>query len=313
MGEVATQQLLNWGPAKKRPRRLNAAKHGCRAKELIVPGERRSDYDKLWEMWLAEYAPESEVDMELLRMLVHAAWRLRRSERALREVERALKKARGPAAEWTDDEIRRVQLMQRYKTTDENSYYKALRNIEFMKRSRDQELQKWEKEHPEAAKAKRKADEEQQNTKAPLTRAQGMFQGQNSPKKRKKYTRLEQWVEVRIEDGNTVTKLYPSNEDLIEEGKEMLPPPDLIYRRINFPDGVPPEYYWASSDEQFRKYGGWGIQRMRVDTCWTRSTRNASEGRACRAIDGAEFTAAGIERRKRMRESFEVLTLPGPV
>ncbi|MBV9269417.1 MAG: hypothetical protein JO061_24830 [Acidobacteriaceae bacterium] len=43
---------------------------------------------------------------------------------------------------WTDDEIRRVQLMQRYKTTDEDSYYKALRAIESMKRTHDQEVRK---------------------------------------------------------------------------------------------------------------------------------------------------------------------------
>ena len=88
MGQAGTEALLGWGKGKRRPRHLNAATHGCRAKELILPGERRADYNRLWEMWLGEYSPESEVDIELLRTLVNAAWRLRRSERALAQVER---------------------------------------------------------------------------------------------------------------------------------------------------------------------------------------------------------------------------------
>jgi hypothetical protein len=103
---------------------------------------------------------------------------------------------------------------------------------------------------------------------SPKTRAQLLFQGQNNPKKQKhkKLPRMEQWIEVRIEEDGTVkTTLYPSNEQLIEDGQEMWPAPELVYRRINFPDGVPPEYYWATSDEQVRKFGCCGIQRMTID------------------------------------------------
>jgi len=35
MGQAGTEALLDWGKGKKRPRHLNAATHGCRAKELI--------------------------------------------------------------------------------------------------------------------------------------------------------------------------------------------------------------------------------------------------------------------------------------
>jgi hypothetical protein len=100
----------------------------------------------------------------------------------------------------------------------------------------------------------------------PKTRAETLFQGQNSPKKLKKVYTLEQWVEVRIEDGKTVTTLYPSNAQLIEDGKKMYPPPDYVYRRINFPNGIPEEYYWVNQDPVARKLGGCGIQRMTPDT-----------------------------------------------
>ncbi len=102
---------------------------------------------------------------------------------------------------------------------------------------------------------------------SPKTRAQALFQGQNHPKKRKKIVRMEQWIEVRVRDGQTVTRLYPSNEELIKCGQRMLPPPEFVYRRINFPDGIPPEYNWAGpKNEIHRERGGCGLQRMTVDT-----------------------------------------------
>ncbi len=101
---------------------------------------------------------------------------------------------------------------------------------------------------------------------APTTRAGQLFQGQNHPKKRKKIVRMEQWIEVRIRDGQAVSKLYPPNDTLIKEGQKMLPPPEFVYRRINFPDGVPHEYDWTGISEAQRKLGGCGIQRMTVDT-----------------------------------------------
>jgi hypothetical protein len=75
---------------------------------------------------------------------------------------------------------------------------------------------------------------------------------------------LDQWVEIEIENGRTVTTLFPSNEKLIEAGQKMFPPPELIYRRLNFRDGVPPEYAWTGSATN--PTGRHGVQRMTVDT-----------------------------------------------
>lgn len=110
------------------------------------------------------------------------------------------------------------------------------------------------------------ADAERPAGEKALTRAQMMFQGQNSPKKKKKIHLLEQWIEVRIEEGKTVTTLYPSNQILLKHGQTMWPPPDLVYRRFNFPDGVPEEYRWVGMTEERATLGGSGLQRMTVDT-----------------------------------------------
>ncbi|MGA8027149.1 MAG: hypothetical protein WB992_08375 [Bryobacteraceae bacterium] len=85
-------------------------------------------------------------------------------------------------------------------------------------------------------------------------------------KKPRKIPILEQWIEVRVEAGQAITKLFPPNERLIEEGKDMDPQPELVYRRLTFFNGVPKEYHWATHDEHARQYGGSGIQRMTVNT-----------------------------------------------
>jgi hypothetical protein len=103
----------------------------------------------------------------------------------------------------------------------------------------------------------------------PKSKAQQLFQGQDNPKKQnvKKKVRLEQWVEITIEDGVVKTELFPSNEVLIKEGQAKWPPPEIIYRRLNFVDGIPDNYAWAGiNDENHRKWGGCGLQRMTVDT-----------------------------------------------
>jgi len=46
----------------------------------------------------------------------------------------------------------------------------------------------------------------------------------------------------------------------------MFPPPELVYRRINFPDGVPDVYSWCGPTQEIREFGGCGIQRMTLDT-----------------------------------------------
>ena len=85
-------------------------------------------------------------------------------------------------------------------------------------------------------------------------------------KKRREIIRLEQWIEIEIRDGLTVTTLYPSNEVLLKEAEEMDPPAEFVYRRLNFPHGVPSEYDWATDDPLRRARGGHGIQRMTFET-----------------------------------------------
>jgi hypothetical protein len=87
---------------------------------------------------------------------------------------------------------------------------------------------------------------------------------------------IEQWVEVRARDGQTATTLYPSNAKMRERALTMDPPPDMVYRRLNFVDCVPVEYYWTTDDPARRRNGGHGIQRMDVQT-WLETIEREEE------------------------------------
>lgn len=112
----------------------------------------------------------------------------------------------------------------------------------------------------------------------PPTPAQRLFQGQKAKKNQRKVAVLEQWIEVRIENDIVTTTLYPSNRDLVERGQTMDPPPELVYRRFHFPDGVPAEYSWAVPDPALRQRGVFGTQRMTIDTWLEMSNHEMSCG-----------------------------------
>jgi hypothetical protein len=85
-------------------------------------------------------------------------------------------------------------------------------------------------------------------------------------KKKATTTSLEQWIEVTIQEGCAVTTPYPSNADLRKIGQAMQPPPEMVYRRINFPTCVPPPYWWTTNDQSRRQRGGHCLQRMSLET-----------------------------------------------
>ncbi len=257
----------------------NAIKHGMRAKKtLIMSDESQEDYDRVKAGWRQEFEPEGYQEERLITNLIVNDWTLSRGQRRMMEAETAAGEEGLPTA----DEQHEMDLMLRYKTTAERAFYRAWEAMRGLRKDimrenkehiqlqteigklklRNQALElRAEKKEP-AAKVAVVAKAEE----APKSRGQETFQGQNNPKKLRKIVLMEQWAEITVVEGKTLTQVMPSNAVLIEEGKAMLPPPDLVYRRMNFVDGVPSEYHWATKDEERRRLGMCGIQRMTVDT-----------------------------------------------
>ena len=63
---------------RKKDRSKNALKHGAFSRELILPGERRKDYERLLAELEAEYSPSGPSEIYLVNHLASLLWRERR-------------------------------------------------------------------------------------------------------------------------------------------------------------------------------------------------------------------------------------------
>jgi hypothetical protein len=245
----------------------NRTTHGMRAKHLFVlADETPEQYQQLCDGWLAQFEPQSFVEEQLLEQLILNSWLMKRANRRYLEAEGAVaggEKTWHPA-DWNAAQEHKLELMQRYKTTAERAFYRSFEavqrlrknnlNYEFVIAKIVREKSKLEEQLAES----RKKEAPQQPQACVRESAKG-----HAKKKSEKLNVLEQWVEVSTAaTGETVTKLYPSNEKLqkIVAKRERIP--DLVYRRLFFVGAVPPEYGWTTSDARTANAGGLGVQRM---------------------------------------------------
>ncbi len=285
-------------PGGKERASRNSTTHGMRSKKvLILADETAEEYEETREGWLAEYEPEGYQQVRLVEQLILNDWLLKRANRRVLQTEAALvgDEDNWHPADWVAEQEHKLELMQRYKTTAERAFYRSLsavehlrkdilrerilnsklldKNSELAKETEQQskkiaELEKENRELKPAIDPTSKTGKAAGKVPVPLTKAQMTFQGQKSPKKRRKIAILDQWVEIEVSPGGrtVTTTCYPSNEILIANGQKMWPPPEMVYRRLFFPNGVPNEYAWTARHDFIREIGGMGIQRMTVDT-----------------------------------------------
>jgi hypothetical protein len=65
----------------KNDRRHNALKHGAFAKELVILGENRNDFDELHQSCIKELKPSGRMEEEVVLAIAKYMWRKRRIER----------------------------------------------------------------------------------------------------------------------------------------------------------------------------------------------------------------------------------------
>jgi hypothetical protein len=69
-------------PQGKSRSRLNAVKHGCRARLPILPGEDPAAYQRRLDAWTDKFAPRDAVEHYLVERAVHVSRQLDRADRA---------------------------------------------------------------------------------------------------------------------------------------------------------------------------------------------------------------------------------------
>jgi len=271
--------------------RFNAVKHGCCARSPVLPGEDETLWREVEAHWFAEYDPQTPVSETLVGEAVLAFWQVARNRRHFQQYELSLSEKN--AMHWSNEEHLNYSRFLRYKTAAERSFSTAFKNLEYLRKARLSEAQ-----------ALRRMENELHQLELKLVRNQATLENKQthlefeqqkhaektgtkpaSPAKKPKkdtFDVAEQWVEVTITDGITRTDYVPTNEELLEELEKQQIEPKMVYRRLNFPDGLPPEYAWTNRHDpktcetaknghwcplcSVHERGGAGIQRMTFDT-----------------------------------------------
>ncbi len=100
----------------------NSLKHGGRSETLVLPWEQQADFDKVAEGWRKEFEPEGYHEERLVEILVRNDWFFRRADQRWQQAEAAK----------ADDHT--LALMQRYRTTAERSFFRALGAVRTLKK-----------------------------------------------------------------------------------------------------------------------------------------------------------------------------------
>lgn len=104
----------------------NSFKHGMFSRKALILGdESAQDFEVVRRGWMTTYQPQGYMGERLVQQLIFNDWMLRRANRRLAEV---------LAGEMDDGYQHRVELMQRYKTTAERAFFRALAVLEQMRR-----------------------------------------------------------------------------------------------------------------------------------------------------------------------------------
>ncbi len=95
---------------------------GGRSETLVLPWEQQADFDRVVEGWRKEFEPEGYHEERLVEILVRNDWFFRRAD---------LRWQKAEAAEADDHTL---ALMQRYRTTAERSFFRALGAVRTLKK-----------------------------------------------------------------------------------------------------------------------------------------------------------------------------------
>jgi hypothetical protein len=134
------------GPTGKLASSANATIHNGCSERLIVEGERLEDFHALVASLIDHYQPANPHEQSLVEDLAHGRWFLWRRQRGSAFVDADVYEIQPDPARWSFVEHKRVLLADRYRTTAERSYNRALKNVEAFAKDRVKTY-RWEAMH----------------------------------------------------------------------------------------------------------------------------------------------------------------------
>ncbi len=244
----------------------NSTTHGCTAKKTLIKGESAEEFEELLKDWMEDYRPARKRERSLVEDAAREQWALMRNRNRYHELEQSLEDKK--VLEWTEEDHKKMMLMTRYRASAERSFSRAVAMLEQMctrqKRRAEERAQGGDEKRPgETAEV---VEEDGGAEVEVAAEAEGEERSADeTPKTGEAIHVLDQWVDVAMEDGKAVTRLEPSNEQLLEDRVRMEPAPEQVCRRFHFQDGIPDEYAWAFETEEQRHTRKWGIQQISVE------------------------------------------------
>jgi hypothetical protein len=247
----------------------NSRTHGCCSKQLVIQGESQEEFDELLQDWMEDYRPRGKSTRMLVQDAAEAQWVLNRNRNRYNDLEASLQEK--SALEWTEEDHKEMQRCLRYRTTAERSFSRALNTLEQVAKRRRRQAE----ERDQAADEEQEKREDAEEQVAEVT---NVFKREITDIEIGAIHVLDQWVDVERQNGKTVTKLDPSNEQLLEDRKIMKPPPEQVRRRFDFRNGIPDEYEWCLQTEEQRTMRQWAVQQITVDTWLEAIEREKASG-----------------------------------
>jgi hypothetical protein len=218
----------------------NATTHGGTSEQLIVPGERREDFDELLNDLLAEHSPSTPQACHLVEDMALARWLLWRKQRAVNIVESNLYKEQPAPEQWSPEAWHKLALLDRYKTAAERSLQRAIRNLQM---------------HIREA---RRAPKEETQAMLALAHQENFFKESEQSQWKAAYNGFDcptavQNITVHTTHHGVEMAMNPTNAALLRDLEFPTPyPAEKVVRNYYFPRGVPEEYYALTSREGYR-------------------------------------------------------------
>jgi hypothetical protein len=288
----------------------NATTHGGTAQKLIVAGEQQADFTNLLSGLLAEYSPVTTTARSLVEDFAHAQWFLWRRIRASNSVEHALYEAQPDPALWTDSAFDSLTRMERYRTTAERGFQRALRNLEHLRHAELSESNRDTRQHnfeTRLALDRERVTLQQERHLLAVARdtreveaGQAIATAQVEKQDQAEYNQvtrgfnvptLIQNIRVRKTPEGTVTAFNPTNKLVRAElqSKEYKFPFESVFRRYVFENGIPKEYWWdQESERRAAEPNARASQTLSRDT-WLKMANQEKQNADGHAVAGFEF------------------------
>lgn len=228
-------------------------KQPCRSDRWIFQGEAKTQIDAIRRSWEAEFPALPPALDRVLTRLVRADWRQQWIEQRVFDVEEQLEDI--SAAEWTAKQHQPLQLVYRYHALADRQFHRTWKSLkEYTGRQTVEQMQ-------------------------PDKPAPALKQEIEIPRVYEEPT-LHQTVIVKIVDSQTITAMYPSNEEEMRVAKNASESKRAI-RRFEFPDGVPQEYHWVFPEPDDRRPGATRQVEMSASLWRDLASRETTHAEPC--------------------------------